>query len=1169
MRPGIARALLLLAIVAGLQACGGGSGGSPAANAIGAAVQDLSLDPEGATTVLSFASVRGLATASAASFEADGGQTALSAVVAGSDVTVTWSGRVTPSHRVRAVGLLGVSSAFHAVSTSDASAPTFAVGSATQNPGLGGDTIRLDFAGPHVVESEVEDLSSWSLATDGQALDLAGSTFVFDPSSQRVDVTLGTNANLHATFTISASGLHSVADVLVSAAPVGGNATGDATPPGLVSANQNLAEDEYGRVVDFTFDEAMDPVFSTALGHFSAAPPDIATNVEQPAENVLRVSFNNPIVPGVDLVTLTGVVDLHGNPFPDGPQPIAQPSPVANAFAAPAAAVSVENAGGDYVSATTTQALDPDSALLPASWSLSIAGTPVDLAQQGISYDLLAKTLRIDLAFDLVNGQSFTLQGVAARDVDGEIFGLSDTQTVSGDAVAPTVVAAIQDRTVDPTGKTVDVQLSEDVDATTAEASTSFSSSGPQGLVSATLHPGTRVVTLVFDAPMIPGDATLSAQDVQDLAGNAMAPTFGIALVSTDTTPPSVVSFGGNANEGPDDDVIELVFDDDVIPSEIQDLARWSVESPVGTPRPTAGATVLFDASVRRARLKFLNGENLRRDDDFGVTVTGVRDLGGNALAAVAHVGQVLSETTLPSVATVFRPSADPTALEVRFSEPCDRLEDLYDVATNPTGTRYVLRDSGGAFRAYAVAAASVDQGLGARVSFGVAVAPTDTIDVMGATDLPGNPLFPALAVATVAEDLSAPDLAPGLSAFQIVSGEDNDSILVRFDRPMSPWTITDSVHYTPSGPTAIRKRTRDVLFDGVDTVTLPIQGNTFAYDLLAGAPYGLEVAGLSSAQGVPFPGPVTESGILASGDATPPTVAAGSVRIDPSHADSLLVEFSEAVGPPSATDVASYDYGPGSAPVSAALVSPRVVRLGFAVTPVVGQPLALDVADKAGNASGPIVLPVAAADAAGPLVVSVDGLVRPGYGGDEIHVDFDEPVSTATALLPVHYTLQSGGAARDLSGSTITYASAANRVTIRLAAGQDLAAAGPLVVGVNGVEDVAGNAVAAGLTVGGSTAGDATPPDFLSAFVNWRKDPAGTVVDVRFTEDVDAAFASDASSWSATGGPAIVSVSLRERNHFRVVLSAALPLAGTLQLSGLPDVAGNVSGAISIVPVP
>jgi hypothetical protein len=121
----------------------------------------------------------------------------------------------------------------------------------------------------------------------------------------------------------------------------------------------------------------------------------------------------------------------------------------------------------------------------------------------------------------------------------------------------------------------------------------------------------------------------------------------------------------------------------------------------------------------------------------------------------------------------------------------------------------------------------------------------------------------------------------------------------------------------------------------------------------------------------------------------------------------------------------------------------------------------------------------------------------------------------------------------------------------------------------VNGVEDVAGNAVATASTVGGATTGDATPPDFASAFVNLRQDPGGTVVDVRFTEDVDATFASDPASWSATGGPTVVSVGLRERDHFRVVLSSALPPGGALHMAGVPDVAGNASGALSIVPVP
>ena len=1170
MRLGIAPALVLSFVLAGLQGCGGGgSGGTPPLNAIATAVQDLSADPDGLTTVITFASERGLAAAAAANFEADGGQTAQTILVAGTEATITWDERVSPSHQVRATGLAGVSNAYHAVTTSDPSAPAFTVASASQNPGLGGDTIELDFSGPRVLASEANDPSNWVLETGGRNLDLAGSTFVLDPSTQTVDVVLGPNANLHATFTIAAANLHSVADVAVSPAPVGGNATGDATPPSIVSANQNLSEDEYGRVVDFTFDEAMDPVSSIELAHFQGTDPDLATNVEQPSENVLRVSFNNPIVPGVDSITLTGLMDLHGNPFPDVLQPIAQPSPVANAFAASVQAVSVENAGGDHVLATTTQALDPDSALLPSSWSLVVGGNPVDLSLQTIGYDLLAKTLRIDLAFDLENGQSFTLQGLSARDVDGDVFALGDTQTVSGDATAPTVVSAVQNRTADPSGATVDVHFSEDLDPSTAEALTSFAAGGAQGLLSATLELNQRTVRLVFDAPMIPGDATISAQDVEDLAGNPMTPVLGIALTSTDTTPPEIVAFGANANEGANDDVIEVVFDDDVLAAEIQDLARWSLESPTGTPRSIAGATVLFDAGVRRARLKLVNGENLHRDDDFSVAIAGVRDLGGNELDPLPNYGDVLSETTLPELSTVWRPSADPFALEVRFSEPCDHLEDLYDAATNPAGTRYALRDSGGTLRGHATSATALDGGLGVRVVFGVAVAPTDTLDVIGATDLPGNPLFPALLVPTVAEDAAAPDLAAGLSSFTVVAGEENDSVVVRFDRPMSPWTITDPACYTATGPTTIQKRTRDIAFDGVDTVTIPVRSNGATYDMLSGSPYDLSVSGLRSAQGVPMGGTVSEIGILASGDAVPPDVAAGGVRIDPSTADSLLVEFSEAVGPPSATDPASYDYDSGTAPSSATLVSPRVVRLGFAVAPQVGLALAIDVSDRAGNASGAIVRTVSAADATPPVVLSVEGLARPGFGGDEILVDFDEPVSLSTALDVSNYSVQSGGAPKSLAGATLAYSSASNRVTIRLAGGQDLAAAGPLLLAVDGVEDVAGNPVAPGLQIGGTTSGDSTAPGFASAFVNRRLDAAGTTVDVRFTEDVDETFASDPANWTASGGPAVVSVSLRERNHFRVALSAAFPPAGTLDLTGLPDVAGNVSGAISILPVP
>jgi hypothetical protein len=67
---------IALAVVLALAGCS--TGGSGSSNSIGTAVQNLTLDPDGIVTVITFASTKGLANALAADFEADGGQTAQS-----------------------------------------------------------------------------------------------------------------------------------------------------------------------------------------------------------------------------------------------------------------------------------------------------------------------------------------------------------------------------------------------------------------------------------------------------------------------------------------------------------------------------------------------------------------------------------------------------------------------------------------------------------------------------------------------------------------------------------------------------------------------------------------------------------------------------------------------------------------------------------------------------------------------------------------------------------------------------------------------------------------------------------------------------------------------------------------------------------------------------------
>src|SRR5262249_41036921 len=139
--------------------------------------------------------------------------------------------------------------------------------------------------------------------------------------------------------------------------------------------------------------------------------------------------------------------------------------------------------------------------------------------------------------------------------------------------------------------------------------------------------------------------------------------------------------------------------------------------------------------------------------------------------------------------------------------------------------------------------------------------------------------------------------------------------------------------------------------------------------------------------------------------------------------------------------------------------------------------------------------------------------------------------------------------------------------VTIHLVGGQELATAAALTVTISGVADTSGNVMAAPLQVGGSVSGDSTAPVFAGAFFNWREDPLGFVIDVRFSEDVDAAFAADATRWSTSGGATPQSVELPEKDHARLTFSSVLAPSETIGLVGLPDLAGNASGSISIDP--
>jgi hypothetical protein len=1136
--------------------------------ALQSAVQDLGVDPDGTTTVLTLgAAVAGL---TEANVEADGGQTPLSVSTVGAELTVTWDERVTPSHRVRMINVEGVSAAYADVETSDDSAPTFTIEDAQQLAGLGDDVIVVQFSGPRLIEAQAEDSANWELEVGGESLSLSGSSLDLDPLTGELTIVTGPDANLHASFSLTALDLSSVADVAVSTTPVVGVANGDTTAPTLLSAEQNLAQDEFGRVIDFTFDEAMDPLFAASTANFSATSPDLALQISQPSAEVLRVTFNNPMVPGVDDVTLTGLVDAHGNALANQTTAVAAGSTVPNDFASSPELVTVSNTGGDFVSATFEQAIDPDDALDESHWQLSYddggGAVVIDLSSATLGYDLPTKTLTIQLADDYQNGAAFTFEGAPGDlplDVDGETFTSTFSGSVAGDAAAPTVLLAIQRRNLDNLGRTLDVRFDEDLDEASAETLVNWGVTGLNVLTAELVS--TRIVRLRVDDAAIPGDATIAISGLEDLAGNVIAAVAAQSFTSSDLRAPEGLASIANAVEGIENDTLYVAFNDRLIESEIEDPSNWSFESPLGTSIDLSNAVVDYDDDARTATLTFVaaTGVDLQTDDDFVVGWSGVRDLAGNAMSSATLTGEIDAEVVLPTVVATWVETGAPNVVHVRFSEPCQQIDDLVGL------TSYSVFDNADLLKGAAVSALADGDRMGVELSFGFAVlAGSDTLALRGVLDAAGNPLFALDGIGVASEDSNAPALDIGQSVLTANSGEENDTIELVFDRDLAPWGLLDDTLYTVelSGqPLDLSGAT--IEFDGARTVTIRLVG-VDAPALEGFQLYDLAATGIASAQGVALVGSTADS-IVSSGDGAPPSVPVGWARLDASSAtDTLLVTFDEALDAASAEVATNYLLNGAIVPDSAELVEWRTVRCVFSGGVAVGDTLDFGgIADLALN-FGAGSRAVSAADVSGPVVASAAAYSVPGAGGDYISVQFNRPVDLAQALSPNNYTLTLGSTPLDLEGATLSWSSGSFTVNLVLAAGQELEFGATLNIGADNIVDLAGLALSPAASVNVTVQGDSTAPDFASSFVNYRASSSGTVVEVLFSEAVDETFVLNALNWTVVGGPSVIGVERRSADHYRLELSSAFPVAGELELVALPDLAGNVSGAVSTTPL-
>ena len=95
-----------------------------------------------------------------------------------------------------------------------------------------------------------------------------------------------------------------------------------------------------------------------------------------------------------------------------------------------------------------------------------------------------------------------------------------------------------------------------------------------------------------------------------------MTTVTGVTIGTSDTTAPSPVSVLGTAVEGAFDDTVSVVFDDDMIESEIENPANWTVESPIGTSLVKVESCRFVDSpKLRMAREKRLKAKQNNRSE--------------------------------------------------------------------------------------------------------------------------------------------------------------------------------------------------------------------------------------------------------------------------------------------------------------------------------------------------------------------------------------------------------------------------------------------------------------------------------------------------------------------------------------------------------------------------
>ncbi|AWI03117.1 hypothetical protein B9W14_00875 [Clostridium drakei] len=390
------------------------------------------------------------------------------------------------------------------------------------------------------------------------------------------------------------------------------------------------------------------------------------TTATQAAGTPYTLTVNNVKDTTGNIITTTNTATFNGSSNTDV-------SALAVSSITPAAPANSKN---DTLKVTFNAAVDSTSATNVANYVVLQADADTTTgwanATQVSLSDATAKLVTADPASVSITLGSANLQNskyykVVASNVltsTGKALGTTNSAVAQLTAVtAPTAPTMTASQTAAGAIKLVFGEELDSSAATLASNYTATSNATPVAVTKATysFDATTGKATVVLDlasAPSAPVAVSLNA-NVKNLAGVSVAGNPTPVTTLSDNVAPTVKSVVAKAVAGPINDVITVTFNDsDILPASITSN-DFVVKDAQGNVIPSAdytvapvitspnGATITFDKTGDNA-YNLLNGAN------YTVTITGVVDTSGNALASITNTAtwDAATDKTAPAIAT-------------------------------------------------------------------------------------------------------------------------------------------------------------------------------------------------------------------------------------------------------------------------------------------------------------------------------------------------------------------------------------------------------------------------------------------------------------------------------------------------------------------------------------